>query len=301
MTDSARWDGFEFRPGDIVISTPPKCGTTWMQMMCAVLIFGGADLPGRLTEISPWLDVLTETHESVLASLAAQTHRRFIKTHTPLDGIPFDPAVSYVTVGRDPRDVAVSWDNHFQNLDLQRTLEAREQAVGLDDVAELLANAALPPEDPRGRYWFWIEDETPVTMCLTSLRSTLNHLDSFWRQREQPNVFLFHYADLQANPESNMRRLAKGLGIAVAEDRWPELLEATGFEAMRGRAGELAPQVKIDGFWKDPRRFFHQGRSGQWQEFMTPEEEPRYAQRVAAWADPDLAAWCHGGWSALRR
>ncbi len=26
MYDSNRWDGFELRPGDIIISTPPKCG-----------------------------------------------------------------------------------------------------------------------------------------------------------------------------------------------------------------------------------------------------------------------------------
>ena len=36
--DSSRWDGFALRPGDIVISTPPKCGTTWTQMICALLI-----------------------------------------------------------------------------------------------------------------------------------------------------------------------------------------------------------------------------------------------------------------------
>jgi aryl sulfotransferase len=30
----------------------------------------------------------------VFADLEAQTHRRFIKTHTPLDGIPNDPTVT---------------------------------------------------------------------------------------------------------------------------------------------------------------------------------------------------------------
>lgn len=51
-----RWTGFEHRPGDIVISTRSKCGTTLAQMMCAILVFGTPDLPTPLSEISPWLD-----------------------------------------------------------------------------------------------------------------------------------------------------------------------------------------------------------------------------------------------------
>src|SRR3954454_6317645 len=43
--DSNRWDGFELRPGDIIISTPPKCGTTWTQMICALLILQEPELP----------------------------------------------------------------------------------------------------------------------------------------------------------------------------------------------------------------------------------------------------------------
>ena len=39
VADNARWDHLELRADDIIISTPAKCGTTWMQMMCALLIF----------------------------------------------------------------------------------------------------------------------------------------------------------------------------------------------------------------------------------------------------------------------
>ena len=44
--DSGRWSGFPFRDGDIVISTRSKSGTTWMQMICALLIFQ-TDGPAR--------------------------------------------------------------------------------------------------------------------------------------------------------------------------------------------------------------------------------------------------------------
>src|SRR6267143_6116526 len=112
MYDSNRWDGFELRPGDIIISTPPKCGTTWTQMICALLIFQTPAFDRPLDLISPWFDMLTRPRADVVADLEAQTHRRFIKSHTPLDGLPAGEGVTYLCVGRDPRDAAVSMSHH---------------------------------------------------------------------------------------------------------------------------------------------------------------------------------------------
>ena len=121
--DSGRWHGFAFRPGDIVISTRSKSGTTWMQMICALLVFQTPDLPARLSRLSPWLDWLGTPLDDVVAHLEAQPHRRIVKTHTPLDGVPFRDDVHYVVVGRDPRDVAVSWDELTELLAADATPE----------------------------------------------------------------------------------------------------------------------------------------------------------------------------------
>lgn len=96
--DSARWRGFPFRTGDVVISTRSKSGTTWMQMICALLVLQTPDLPAPLSTLSPWLDWLVTPREEVVSRLEAQRHRRFVKTHTPLDGIPLLPTVTYVVV-----------------------------------------------------------------------------------------------------------------------------------------------------------------------------------------------------------
>src|SRR5262245_44416833 len=112
LADSARWDDFEFRPDDIVISAPAKCGTTWTQMICALLVFQTDELPAPLTALSPWLDMRVRPMSEVREMLDAQRHRRFIKTHTPLDGVPQAPGVVYLAVGSDPRDVAISLYHH---------------------------------------------------------------------------------------------------------------------------------------------------------------------------------------------
>jgi len=162
--DSRRWDGFELRPGDIVISTPPKCGTTWTQMICALLIFQEPELALPLDRLSPWIDMVTRSRTEVFAELEAQTHRRFIKTHTPLDGIANDPSITYICVGRDPRDVALSMNRHIDNMKIGAFLELRERAAAIDGVELGPLPASLPrPDGERDRFWRWVDDETPST------------------------------------------------------------------------------------------------------------------------------------------
>src|ERR1700722_1052014 len=144
--DSDRWRSFEFRPGDIVISTPSKCGTTWIQMICALLIFQSPPITTPLSVVSPWLDMLSRARRDVLADLEGQRHRRFIKTHTPLDGLPIDRSVTYICVGRDPRDVALSMDNHMANLRFDRLMAASTTAALADGLVP--QPVALPPARP---------------------------------------------------------------------------------------------------------------------------------------------------------
>src|SRR4028118_1066483 len=121
--DSGRWDDFRFRAGDIVISTRSKHGTTWVQMICALLVLQTPDLPRPLAELSPWLDWLGTPRDEVFEALEAQTHRRFIKSHTPLDGIPSRPDVTYIVVARHPLDAAVSLYHQSDNLNRARIAE----------------------------------------------------------------------------------------------------------------------------------------------------------------------------------
>ena len=118
-------------------------------MICALSCSRPTTFEQPLDLISPWLDMLTRERDDVVADLDAQTHRRFIKTHTPFDGLPYDDRVTYIGVGRDPRDVALSWDNHMANMDFEAMFGARDAAVGLDDLAELFPDG--PPGARRDR------------------------------------------------------------------------------------------------------------------------------------------------------
>jgi aryl sulfotransferase len=47
-------------------------------------VFNGAE-DVSVAELSPWLDLRVPPKEVKLPAVEAQTHRRFIKTHLPLD------------------------------------------------------------------------------------------------------------------------------------------------------------------------------------------------------------------------
>jgi hypothetical protein len=291
IADSARWDGFEFRPGDIVISTPPKCGTTWTQMLCALLVFDGPDFPAPMDEMSPWLDMCNRTLADVRSSLAAQTHRRFIKTHTPLDGLPLRPDVTYLVVGRDPRDVAVSYEHHAENMDMDHFLALRAAAVGNDDLADLPPRQPLP-DDPVERFRQFVNDETPGGR--PSLFSVLHHLDTGWQRRRDRNVALFHYADYKTDLVGELLRLADVLGIPCSPERARALVPEASLARMRDRASELAPSASQQN-WKDVRQFFRSGGTGEWRQRLTDADLAAYDARVAALVPADLAGWAHGG------
>jgi aryl sulfotransferase len=291
VSDSALWADFRFRTGDVVISTPPKCGTTWMQMLCALLIFDTADFGRPLTEISPWLDAVTYDTAAISALLESQEHRRFVKTHTPLDGLPFEPGVTYVCVGRDPRDVMLSFEHAMANIH-----PVAIASGGLDPQV-----GGPPSEDPLERFWSWADAEfTRESPSFgVTLANLVHHVRTFWDRRDDPQVALFHYADLKADLPGQLRRLATVLSIEVSRQRLEQLAAAASFERMRHRADELAPGVDAN-LWRSNKDFFRSGTNGQWQDLLDPGAIDRYTRRVGELAPPDLAQWLHTGRSGSR-
>ena len=291
MSDNLRWDALRLREGDIVISAPPKCGTTWTQRLVSLVVFDGPDLPGPLPMISPWLDLTVRPVEEVVAALDAQRHRRFIKTHTPLDGLVLDDRVTYIGVGRDPRDAAVSMlmDQHRMRALHQVTGPRGERFAppGLDFAGE------FTPLDVLRK---WVDGPIVPTEGIASLATILHHYGSVWSRRHLPNVAAFHYADYRRDLVGEIERLAEVLGVGVGRCRAEELAAHATLDAMRAHAGELAPEagggVRI---WQKDEPFFRAGGRGEWREIFTEAEHRRYPDRAARLAPPDLLAWAHEG------
>jgi hypothetical protein len=165
--------------------------------------------------------MLTRARGDVVADLEAQTHRRFIKTPTPLDGLPLDTSITYMCVGRDPRDVALSMDNHLANLDFASFVAARDAAAAVDGTVPEQVTCSSPPDSVRQRFWLWVDDDTPPTQTTSSLLATLHHLRTFWTAPRNLNVVMLHFDDLLTDLEGQMRGLADRLAIEVSTSAGP--------------------------------------------------------------------------------
>jgi aryl sulfotransferase len=295
IIDSGRWDHYRPRPGDVVIATYPKCGTTWMQRIVDLLVFQSPE-PRPVMRISPWLDRrFPEPVEAVVARLEAQDHRRFLKAHLPADGLPIHVEVSYIHVARDGRDACLSYHNHGSGF-TPEMLERLDRA-GLGDEA---IGRPYPrfPADPAEHFHRWLTvGAVPGDPDGSPLMSFFGFERSWWAERHRPNVLLVHYADLQADLAGEMGRVADFLGISVPSNAWPGLVEAAGFVAMR-RDGEVLMGAVAASFQGGAARFFHRGTSGRWRGVFRKEDLALYEAKVGATLSPACARWLAGSRSS---
>ena len=289
-TDSRRWDGFKPRDGDIIISTPPKCGTTWTQMICALLIFQKTPLDRKLSDYTPWLDMPVKPIEETLGIYEAQAHRRFIKTHTPLDGIPYFDNVTYLFVARDPRDAFISMGNHQKNTNPEAMQHFMKALQGRDVVMQ------RPSGDVLTRFRNWISASGIPEEGVPTEFNVLHHAQTFWEFRHLPNIHLFHYSDMRADLAGQMRRVADAAGIRIDAALWPKLVEAASFERMKENADALAPTSAHPKQWRDNAAFFNKGEHGQWQGILGAEEVALYRRIMNERLAPELAHWLEHGW-----
>lgn len=261
-----RWADFPFRDGDIVISAAPKSGTTWVQTICALLIFQTPDLPAPVQELSPWIDSRQNERDQLFAQLAAQEHRRFLKTHVPLDKMTLDPRVTYIGVARHPLDSAVSFHHQMEML----RGESKKPLPPARDQLLKFVNA----EEVRG--------DDPIVRQIGIIAGA-------WARREEPNVTLLHYQDLRDDLEGQMRALAARLDITVPEAAWPSLVKAATLDQMRAAAARIQPLHEL----KNPADFFWKGTSGSGRALLTDDELDLYLKRAGDLAPAELVTWLH--------
>ena len=288
--DSRRWSSYKPRAGDVVIATAPKVGTTWMQQIVSLLIFQSPQ-SRPLGQTSPWIDCrFRGPVELMLNIIEQQSHRRFLKSHLPLDALPIYSEVKYIHVARDGRDACMSLHNHYSSFS-QEALEEFDK-IGLSDDT---INRPFPrtPKNEREFFLYWIagrEDEPASAMS----DNFLSLERSFWNERRRPNLLLVHYNDLKKDLSGEMKRVAEFLEIKTPDSLLPQLVEAASFEAMKRNGGKLMPQVDRL-FVEGHQNFFYRGTNSRWRDVLTEADVSLYERKIRAELTPALIRWLTDG------
>jgi aryl sulfotransferase len=278
--NSTVWNGFKFRDDDIVIATYAKSGTTWMQQIVAQLIFNGGegiDVP----HLSPWVDLRVMPPEAI-AGLDQIPHRRFVKTHLPVDALVFSPKAKYLYIGRDGRDALWSLYNHHASAN-DTFYEALNNTPG---------RVGPPIERPSGSvhdyFSRWLaEDGHPFWPFWENIRS-------WWEVRHLPNVKLVHFNELKADLGGEIRGIASFLEIPIDETRFPAIVEHCGFDYMKTHAEQMAPLGGA--LWTGGgKTFINKGTNGRWRDTLTADDIAGYEAKAVGELGAACAAWLAGG------
>ncbi|MBC8037205.1 MAG: sulfotransferase domain-containing protein [Rhizobiales bacterium] len=278
--NSTVWNSFKFRDDDIVIATYAKSGTTWTQQIVSQLIFNGAE-GIDVSKLSPWVDLRIMPPEAI-AGLEHLPHRRFVKTHLPVDALVYSPKAKYIYIGRDGRDTVWSLYNHHANAN-ERWYDA------LNNAPRRVGPPIDPPPDSVHEYyrqWF-AKDGYPFWSFWENIRS-------WWAIRDLPNVKLIHFSDMKSDLAGSIREIANFLEIKLDEFTFPKILEHCSFDYMKAHAEMAAPLGGA--MWNGgAKTFINKGTNGRWRDTLTADDVKTYEAKALAELGPECAKWLAKG------
>lgn len=278
----------QWRDGDIVISVPPKSGTTWTMNIVHQLLMGGTANFRDIYEEVPWIEFVGhpgEPHADILARLDAMPtdRRRAFKTHSAPPALPFikegaEHEVKYLVVFRNPEEALVS----FRPFLVQHSDE-------WFDLWQVPRQAICRPDFPS--FYSEIIDRRGMQGAF------FGFLKAWWPFRKERNVLFIHFSDMKRDHQASIRKIAKFLGIEPPADRWPAILEHTSFSWMKehedkfeaGTAGKV-PVLKKGAMMR-------KGEVGKAKSDGMTDEISRHLREVGSRICPDGAAvnWFYQG------
>ncbi|WP_341366202.1 sulfotransferase domain-containing protein [Yoonia sp. BS5-3] len=278
LTDSSRWDQITIRPDDVFVVTPPKCGTTWMQTIVALLLSGDPDIAPDISTNMPWVDIKHRDITELAGRLAAMSERRSMKSHTPLDGLPIDEQAHYICVFRHPLDAHFSFRRHVANIQMP-----------------LFKNWYPADETGTAAFHHFLNGQAAGDDCdALPLAHLLRHYKAAKARDARPNVTLIHYADMKRDLPGVFSKLAGLLDVSHDTDTMAALVQAAGFDHMKQHAARYAP-AGGRGFFKSDSAFFHSGTHGTWRGKLSDQELTAYDHMMDAQLTASDRDWLENG------
>ncbi|CAL4073052.1 unnamed protein product, partial [Meganyctiphanes norvegica] len=265
----------KFRSSDVVIMTPPKCGTTWLQEIIWTMKhnpdLNNPDATNDLATRSPMLEAdmlfgdhipdnpLKKIFEATfpgakpddamsLALTENMPNPRVIKTHLPFSLLNKEllDTTKVVFAVRDPKDMILSFYHHH------KLLKAHNYKGTLDNFITYATNDQI---------WyspFW------------------EMVNEAWLKQGHANLHIVHYEDMKNKPLEEYKRLNDFLGTSLTDDSLQKIVDYTNFSTMKGRADadSIKDMFNLDVAKKDGT-FLRKGLVGESLKRFTPAQQTK--------------------------
>lgn len=214
----------KWRDNDIVVSVPPKSGTTWGMNIAYQLREGGdAEFECLYSEV-PWIEFLASpdmSTEDAASKLDAMedNKRRIFKTHLCPPMLPYfdaktsSPAakVKYVVIVRNPEEAVVSFKPFIEK-----------------HTDEFLNFWGVPPMKFDDFETFY-----NVVVGKVGLHARIfGFMAAWWPLRKNSNVLMVHFSDMKKDHEGYIRKIADFVGFEPTDEQWENILDYTSFKWM---------------------------------------------------------------------
>ncbi|MDH5300079.1 MAG: sulfotransferase domain-containing protein [Gammaproteobacteria bacterium] len=258
---------FQPRATDVLITTGPKAGTTWMQQILHQLRTGGDDTFSNIDDVVPWLEFprpeLTQAQRQ--QQLEQMSNPRLFKTHCTYEQTPGADIARIILTFRDPRDCCVSFYHHLRDM----TDEARE------------AHNIPVPSSLEQHVEKWL-----------GFGSWYRNVSSWWPHRNQDNVLLLRYEDLLTDFSANIEKILHFLDWELTDAQKQRATEFASFAWMKQNASRFMMLRQGKPAFK-PYGFIRKGQSGDGKAHLTPEMEQAILQKAYDSLSDDCLAFLH--------
>ncbi|CAO2639478.1 Sulfotransferase 1B1 [Lemmus lemmus] len=245
-------ESFEARPDDLLISTYPKSGTTWISEILD-LIYNNGDAEkckrDAIYKRVPFMELIIPGLSNGIEYLKTTPSPRIIKTHLPIDLLPkslWENKCKMIYIARNAKDVAVS----YYHFDLMNNLHPTP-CTWEEYVPKFLAGNV-----PYGS-WF-------------------NHVKSWWEKKKEHPLLFLYYEDLKQNPKEEIKKVASFLDKTLDEETLDKIIHHTSFEMMKDNPMVNYTHLPSSMMDHSKSPFMRKGTIGDWKNYFTVAQNERF-------------------------
>jgi hypothetical protein len=256
---------FRPRPDDVLITTAPKAGTTWMQNILHQLRSGGDPDFSHIDEVVPWLELPRPSlsHEQVLEQYDAMTSPRLFKTHCTYEQTPGVDTVRIILSSRDPRDCMVSFYHHVMDMtDDARKHSGFDRLDTFDDVFEL-----------------WM-----------SFGAWYRNMAGWWPHFNDHNLLWLRYEDMKQDSGTMLSRICTFLDWDLGHEQMERVKAYISFDWMKAHTEKFTTHFDGRSAFK-PGGFIRKGAVGDHRNSLSREQASAIIDRAHRELAPECIAF----------